>query len=284
MGQRPVQIHAFENRSHDVECRKSIGTGIHDVHSQPLAHRHRDGVMSILGLAAVKDHVIGRQTEEFLPVDRAARIGKHLRIELALDEHELLGGCPALPGIDDDRAVHPVRDVERHRRGSAVIHERPRHTGDESVGQRIVRHEIHIRATRRNFRGVKVQAVRHRRLIHEREVHGVAFGDAEDGAWNAPVEGPRVIGHAIGNHDLCMLDRDPEALQTAGRTRRSNRIDRGPPDGRADRRFAVGDVGRRICRWGLRRPGSLLRPLVAGQCDGGAETDNQETNTHQGLR
>src|SRR6266508_5737038 len=155
VSERPVEIHAVENRAYHVKRRKAIGTRIDDVESQPLADPYLDGVVGVLRLPAVEDYIVRRQAEEYVPIDRAARIGKHPRIELALDKHELLGGCPALPWIDDDCPVHAVGDMERHRRGSAVIHERTGYPRDKAVVQRIVRHEVHVRAARGNFCGVK---------------------------------------------------------------------------------------------------------------------------------
>ncbi len=109
-----------------------------------------------------------------------------------------------------------------------------------------MRHEIHIRSARRDFRCVKVQAVRHRRLVYEREVHGVTLGDSEHWAGHAAVERPGIVGHAIGDGDLRVLDRDAQAMYAAGRARWSSRIDGCRRSGRADRRFTVRHIGGRV--------------------------------------
>src|SRR5436190_20098105 len=139
--ERSVEIHAIEDRPHDVEGREAVGTGVYDVNPQRLADSHEDGVMRVLGLAAVEDHIVRRQTQELVPVDHARGIGQLLRIELALHEHEFLRCRTALARIDDDRSVHAVGDVQRDRRGSAVIHERAGNSRDKAVMQRIVGHQ-----------------------------------------------------------------------------------------------------------------------------------------------
>src|SRR6266581_951322 len=55
MCERAVQIDAVEDRPHDVEGRKTVGAGVYDVNPQRLADSHGDGVMRVLGLAAVEE-------------------------------------------------------------------------------------------------------------------------------------------------------------------------------------------------------------------------------------
>lgn len=91
---------------------------------------------------------------------------------------------------------------------SAVIHEGSRDTRDEAITERVVRHEIHVRPARRDFRCVKVQTVGHRGLVDEREFHGVALGNPKHGTGNAAVERPGIVRHAVGDCHFRVPDRD----------------------------------------------------------------------------
>ena len=133
VGKRPIQIRTIEDRAHDMERRKPIRSGVHHIESQPLTDVHGDGVLRVFRRPAVEHDVVGGQTQQLLPVDRARRVSESFGIELTLHEHEFLCRRASLPRIDDDRPVHPVCDVQRHRGGAAMVHERPRDTRHEPV-------------------------------------------------------------------------------------------------------------------------------------------------------
>ena len=103
-------------------------------------------------------------------------------IPLARDEDVVLVRLLQRPRgrLDDDRAVHPVRDVHQHGLGAAVVHEHARIVGAERVADRLARHHVPEGLVRRHSRGVEVDGVRDRAGVGERDLDQLSLPDVDD--------------------------------------------------------------------------------------------------------
>ena len=243
---------------------------------------HRERVGGVLRRPSVEDHVIGRQREELLPVDRhrgrVDLVPRRAGVELALHQHVFARRGAGADRVDDDRAVHPARNVECHGGGAAVIHERPCHVRHELVLQRVIRVHVDIHPAGRDLGRMEVHRVRDRRLVHHGEVHRVTDRYPEHRPRHLPVEGPGVEGDAVGEDDPGVPHLEPDLVAMRRRAGRGHGIDRRRSGSGPDRRLAVGDVGGGVCgrlvgRSGRRRGGCLRWTASSEAC---AERERKE--------
>ena len=130
----------------------------------------------------------------------------HLAVELALDQHRLVGGRPAGRRVDDDRAVHPHPDVLQHRAGPAVVHEHAGPRDHERERLRLAGGDIGERDLRRGLRGVKVNRVRDVMVgVVEGDLERVPLARPDHRSRHGAVERPRLHLHAVGDLHLLVL-------------------------------------------------------------------------------
>jgi hypothetical protein len=196
-GRRAVLEHSLEDAPDDVEGADAVRARIHYVKPQQLVRPNVERVRGILIGPAVEDDVIRCQPQESLPrqPSRAVR-AFGVQVELALDQHELLRLRPRARRIDDERPVHPIRDVHGHGGGPAVVHERTRDSGYEPVVKRITRHDVHVHAAWGDLGGVEVHRMRDVRSIDQCENHSVTLADPESRTRYAAAERPCSVRNA----------------------------------------------------------------------------------------
>ena len=97
--------------------------------------------------------------------------------------------------VDDDRAVHAVRDVCQDGLGAAVVHEDTGISRLEAESERIAPGITSLKATFGAIQsGVEVDRMRDRSTVLQRHLHGLAFAHVHDRARGAmAVEGPCVV-------------------------------------------------------------------------------------------
>jgi hypothetical protein len=225
-----------------------LGPGVHDVEPDQLARRHVERVLGILGGPAVEDDLVRGQSQQLAPVQRVRAVGAGLggEIELALDQHELLRPGLRRGRIDDEGAIHAVRNMHRHRRRAAVIHERTRNAGHEAIVDRVSRQDVYVILAGGDFSRVKVHAVRNVGAIEQGEVDRIALAHVKRRPRHAAPEGPGGVRDARGDVQDDVLDLEPNAMEPGALPRRKiGRDGRRRRVGAADRRLAMGDVRRR---------------------------------------
>ena len=133
------------------------------------------------GLAALHLDRLGHVVERD-PVHRVelVALGVERAVVAVLDHHHLVRVRPPLLRVDDERPVHPARDVLRERRDVAVVEVEAERLGVELVDGRLARGDdpradagdpVH----RRRVEAVEVDRVRVRRPVHEPDAQLVAL-------------------------------------------------------------------------------------------------------------
>ena len=152
--------------------------------------------------AAVEEHVVRPLVEHLVQVEGAQALvaALALEIEVALHHVELVVDLrQAALRLDDDQAVHAVGDVVGdHRRGAVV-----------DVDARVERLEVEAGLAGRDCMTLApppgpVTACRSMLWVTrvggvaQVDLDRVAFADAEHRAGHGAVEGPVLVGHAVG--------------------------------------------------------------------------------------
>ena len=114
-----------------------------------------------------------------------------------------------------------------HRRaGDAVIDEHARVVRGEGKGHRLARRDVPEGRAGRHPGRVKIERVRHRPAVVERDLDGLTLPHVQHRSGNPPVEGPSTKVHAGRDLDRAILDRDREASNRAAHGRRQMRRER----------------------------------------------------------
>ena len=183
-----------------------------------------------------------------------------VQVPLGADEHVLVVDLRERRlRLDDDRAVHPVRDVREHRLGAAVVHEHARVARLEAEGERLARRHVLEGHVGGDAGGVEVDRVRDRAAVRQRHLHRLALADVDDraGSGVVAVEGPDVVLHAGGDLDGLVLHHHVHLHELAGLERRERRV-----VGLVRLRDGLGVVGLRAGVAG--EPVALARGVVVG--------------------
>ena len=138
--------------------------------------------------------------------------------------------------LDDDRAVHAVRDVHEHRLRAAVVHEHARIVGAERVAHRLARHHVAERLVGGDPCRVEVDGVRDRAVVRERDLHLLALADVDDRTGSAAGPRPRRVLDAGSDLDRDVLQHEVHVRDRSRRRRRQRRGERMVGRSRAHRR------------------------------------------------
>src|SRR5204862_1151353 len=92
--------------------------------------------------------------------------------------------------LDDDRAVHAVRDVHQDRLGAAVVHEDTGIVRAERVAYRLAGEHVAERLVRRDPGGVEVDRMWDRAAVGQRDLDELTLADVDDGAGRTAGPGP----------------------------------------------------------------------------------------------
>src|SRR5207253_11448221 len=103
-----------------------------DLEANALPNFGRERMMVVLEGDAVEDHFVGPDTHHLVVIPHHPRSVVLRRVPFALHQYVAhVGGRQRLRWIDDDRAVHPVRDMLQHWRSPAVVNKRAWSGGDK---------------------------------------------------------------------------------------------------------------------------------------------------------
>ena len=169
------------------------------VECRPVGH---DGP----GLVGV---VLGRLRE---PVVRQVPLARHEHVGT-------VGLRERLRGVDDDRPVHPVRNVREDGLRTAVIHVDARVAGLELERERLTGSHVDEGQVRSDPRCMEVDRVGDGSIVRERHLHGLSLPCVHDRAGRTALESPRVVLHARCDLDRHILE-DHVHLEHISRCRR----------------------------------------------------------------
>lgn len=193
-----IRIGGGKQRADDMEGAVGGGASVADIQADQFAGVGDERIGLILVGIAVEDNEIGlylRGLEIIATIDTL--IVGLTEVELMLDEDILAVGFfrPASFRLDDDRAVHPIDEVQEDGRRTAVIHENAGVFGRPREFMLLTRIDGLIVFIPREQRGVKVDAVRHHAgIVDHGEVYGFAFHDVDGWPRPAAIERPEFIG------------------------------------------------------------------------------------------
>ena len=212
--------------------------------------------------------------------------GRALRVDVAL--HHVIfpvGGRQAVLRLDEDHAIHAVRDVHRHRRGRTVVNEETGvERGERELRRVSWRRERARRAAARAGHGVQIDVVRHARsrVIVEVQLDDVALAHADETAGGIAAECPERVFDAVGKPlgDLAHLEIHDDLRRVT------------PADGRRNIRrwHEHGELDRQIRRkrraTGFRDRGGLLGAQRSRRRTRGGEEESEggaEPGGKQGM-
>ena len=126
-------------------------------------------MLDVLPGVTVEGHPVRRLRVRLRHVElRRLREPVAIEVPLTRNEHVLLVGMRQRGGrLDDDRAVHAVRDVHQDRLGAAVVHEDARVVRLEAEGERLAGEDVDEVLVRRNTPCVEVDGVRDRTPVRQ---------------------------------------------------------------------------------------------------------------------
>ena len=131
-----------------------------------------------------------------------------------------MSACGRLPRLDDDRAVHAVRDVHQHRLRAAVVHEDAGVVGAERVADRLAREDVGEVLVRSDARGMEVDRMRDRSLVRQRHMDELPLADVDDRPRRATGPRPGGVPDAGSDRDRHVLEDEVDVCDRAGRSRR----------------------------------------------------------------
>ena len=144
---------------------------------------------------------------------------------LATRTYSLVGLRKRRRWVDDERPVHPVRDVREHGLRAAVVHEDTRVGRLEAERERVAGRYVPEREVRCDPRRVEVDRVRDRAAVRQRHLDGLALPHVEDRPWGAvAVERPGVVLHPGRDLDDHVLQGHVDLHEVARRDRRQRRV------------------------------------------------------------
>ncbi|KGS79764.1 hypothetical protein X947_4295 [Burkholderia pseudomallei MSHR7334] len=272
---RAVRAHLVEHRADHVETRHEIRAAVADEQAHRLvgARAHRT-LARQRAFGAVEDDVGRALVDRLVHVERLQALLAILAVRVEVALHHVVFAVDlrqSLGRLDENQAVHPVRDVHADGRGRAVIDEEPLVERLEREARFVARRgEARRRAAARARHRVQIDVVRHFavRTILEMEFDRVALPHADEVAGHRAAEGPERVVHAVGDrqHFLDHFEIDDDLRRVAARDRRRHVR-------RADER--------RVKRLALRRAeiaGHLARggARLRARRDHRAEQDGQE--------
>ena len=174
---------------------------------------------------------------------------------LATRTYSLSTGRQTFLRLDDDRAVHPVRDVRQHGLRAAVVHEDARVARLEAEGEGLARRDVLESLVRRDPRRVEVDRVRDRATVRERHLDRLALANVHDRAGGAvAVEGPGVVLDTGSDLDRDVLQGHVHLDEVAGSAaaaasrRKACARRRARPRSRERRRRSCSAAARRCAR------------------------------------
>ena len=138
-------------------------------------------------------------------MSKVRRLAEPVGVEVPLARHEnvVLVGVRQIARLDDDRAVHAVRDVHQDGLGAAVVHEDAGVVRAKRVADRLARKDVDEVLVGGDARRVEVHRVGDRATVGERHVHELSLPDVDHRARRTT--GPRPGGVLDAG---CDVDRD----------------------------------------------------------------------------
>ena len=146
---------------------------------------------------------------------------------LATRTYSLVGLRQRRRRVDDDRAVHAVRDVREHRLRAAVVHEDAGVARLEAERERLAGRDVAERDVRRDARGVEVDRVRDRAAVRQRHLDRLALrGRGRSGPARRGRRTPRcctsrpgAISTTMSFSVMCTFTRSPAGDRAAASRR-----------------------------------------------------------------
>src|SRR5579884_713008 len=206
VGRVAIGIGVAEDGPDHMEGREESRPGVDDEDADALPRLRRQRGCLILVDVAVENDIVGNAGIEFGRVGGIRTIGQLRGVELALHQHVLLSGRPALRWIDDNGPVHAVGHVIDDGRRATVVHEDAGIVSLPVKGEALAGSNFLIVDVPGRLGGVEVNRVRHRAIVYQREVDDLALAHANDRAGNGAVKGPGMVGNAGSNGDEKLLD------------------------------------------------------------------------------
>ena len=245
-----------------MEARHKVRAAVADEHAHGLVRLHLQRLRTgERGLGAVEQDVRRVLIDRLLHVEGLIALLAILAdgVEVALHHVELaIDLRQSFRRLNQNEAIHAVRDVHADRRGRAVV-------DVETLIQRL-EGELRLMPRRREARrgaaagtchAVQVDVVRHlaRGMILQMELDGVALAHANEAARHGAAERPERVLHAFGNFEVDLfhfeIDDDFRGIVAVRRRRHFRRTRQDRLDRLALRRteiplFRTARVGRRI--------------------------------------